>query len=140
MDTPGHADFGGEVERIMNMVDGVLLLVDAVEGPMPQTRFVLRQALEKGLKAIVVVNKVDRPASRPDHVVNGTFDLFIDLGANDDQAEFPVVYTIGLDGRAGLEADELSPDLEPLFDAILKYLPPPLVRHGRPDPAAGDHA
>ena len=81
VDTPGHADFGGEVERIMNMVDGVLLLVDAVEGPMPQTRFVLRQALEKGLKAIVVVNKVDRPASRPDYVVNATFDLFIDLGA-----------------------------------------------------------
>lgn len=127
VDTPGHADFGGEVERIMNMVDGVLLLVDAVEGPMPQTRFVLRQALEKGLKAIVVVNKVDRSAARPDFVVNGTFDLFIDLGASDDQAEFPVVYTIGLDGRAGLSADELSPTLEPLFEAILKYLPPPLV-------------
>ena len=88
MDTPGHADFGGEVERVMNMVDGVLLLVDAVEGPMPQTRFVLRKALEKGLKAIVVVNKVDRPGRAPDYVVNATFDLFIDLGANDDQADF----------------------------------------------------
>ncbi len=127
VDTPGHADFGGEVERIMNMVDGVLLLVDAVEGPMPQTRFVLRQALEKGLKAIVVVNKVDRSASRPDFVINGTFDLFIDLGASDEQAEFPVIYTVGLDGRAGLEANDLSLTLEPLFDAILKYLPPPLV-------------
>ena len=127
VDTPGHADFGGEVERIMNMVDGVLLLVDAVEGPMPQTRFVLRQALEKGLKAIVVVNKVDRSAARPDFVVNGTFDLFIDLGASDEQAEFPVVYTVGLDGRAGLTAEELSPSLEPLFEAILEHLPPPLV-------------
>ncbi len=108
VDTPGHADFGGEVERVMNMVDGVLLLVDAVEGPMPQTRFVLRQALEKGLKAIVVVNKVDRPASRPDYAVNATFDLFIDLGATDEQADFPVVYTIALDGRAGFAPDELS--------------------------------
>ena len=127
VDTPGHADFGGEVERIMNMVDGVLLLVDAVEGPMPQTRFVLRQALEKGLKAIVVVNKVDRLASRPDYVVNGTFDLFIDLGATEEQAEFPVVYTVAIDGRAGLDPDNLQPTLEPLFDAILDFLPPPLV-------------
>ena len=127
VDTPGHADFGGEVERIMNMVDGVLLLVDAVEGPMPQTRFVLRQALEKGLKAIVVVNKVDRLASRPDYVVNGTFDLFIDLGATEEQAEFPVVYTVAIDGRAGLDPDNLEPTLEPLFDAILDFLPPPLV-------------
>ena len=111
----------------MNMVDGVLLLVDAVEGPMPQTRFVLRQALEKGLKAIVVINKVDRTASRPDFVVNGTFDLFIDLGASDEQAEFPVIYTVGLDGRAGLNPDDLSPTLEPLFEAILQHLPPPLV-------------
>ena len=127
VDTPGHADFGGEVERIMNMVDGVLLLVDAVEGPMPQTRFVLRQALEKGLKAIVVVNKVDRPSSRPDFVVNATFDLFIDLGASEEQAEFPVVYTRALEGRAGLTPDDLAPSLEPLFDTILEYLPPPLV-------------
>ncbi len=91
VDTPGHADFGSEVERIMNMVDGVLLLVDAVEGPMPQTRFVLRHALQRGLMAVVVVNKVDRPAARPDWVVNETFDLFIELGASDDQADFPVL-------------------------------------------------
>ena len=127
VDTPGHADFGGEVERILNMVDGVLLLVDAVEGPMPQTRFVLRQALEKGLKAIVVVNKVDRPASRTDYVVNATFDLFIDLGASEEQAEFPVVYTVALDGRAGLDPEAMAPSLEPLFDTILSFLPPPLV-------------
>jgi small GTP-binding protein len=101
VDTPGHADFGGEVERIMNMVDGVLLLVDAVEGPMPQTRFVLRQALEKGHKVILVVNKIDRPAARPAYVVDATFDLFIDLGASEEQAEFPVIYTRALDGHAG---------------------------------------
>ncbi|BAM01506.1 MULTISPECIES: translational GTPase TypA [Caldilinea] len=127
VDTPGHADFGGEVERIMHMVDGVLLLVDAVEGPMPQTRFVLRKALERGLRAIVVVNKIDRPAARPDYVVNATFDLFIDLGATDEQAEFPVIYTHALAGRAGLRPDELAPNLEPLFDAIVNYLPPPRV-------------
>jgi GTP-binding protein len=127
VDTPGHADFGGEVERIMHMVDGVLLLVDAVEGPMPQTRFVLRQALERGLPAIVVVNKIDRPAARPDFVVNATFDLFIDLGASDAQAEFPVVYTRALEQRAGFQSDELAPSLEPLFDTILDYLPPPQV-------------
>ncbi|MBW7883964.1 MAG: translational GTPase TypA [Caldilineaceae bacterium] len=127
VDTPGHADFGGEVERIMHMVDGVLLLVDAVEGPMPQTRFVLRQALQKGLKAIVVVNKIDRPAARPDHVVNATFDLFVDLGATDEQADFPVIYTNALDGTAGVSPEELGPSLEPLFDTILDYLPPPMV-------------
>jgi GTP-binding protein len=127
VDTPGHADFGGEVERIMNMVDGVLLLVDAVEGPMPQTRFVLRQALEKGLKAIVVVNKVDRPAARPDFVVNATFDLFIDLGASDEQADFPVIYAKALDGKAGFKPDELADDLGPLFDTVLDFIPPPLV-------------
>ena len=125
VDTPGHADFGGEVERVMNMVDGVLLVVDAVEGPMPQTRFVLRQALNKGLKAIVVVNKVDRPASRPDYAVNATFDLFIDLGAEDHQADFPVVYTIGLEGRAGLSPDKLQSDLRPLFDTIVSHIPAP---------------
>src|SRR5512134_163153 len=106
VDTPGHADFGGEVERVMNMVDGVLLLVDAVEGPMPQTRFVLRQALEKGHKAIVVVNKIDRPAARINHVVNATFDLFIDLGATDEQAEFPIVYTNAILGHATLNPDD----------------------------------
>ncbi len=127
VDTPGHADFGGEVERIMNMVDGVVLLVDAVEGPMPQTRFVLRQALQRGHKAVVVVNKIDRPAARPDEVVNETFDLFIDLGASDEQADFPVVYTRALEGRAGLQHDELADDLKPLFDVIIEHLPPPRV-------------
>ncbi len=127
VDTPGHADFGGEVERIMNMVDGVLLLVDAVEGPMPQTRFVLRQALEKGHKAIVVVNKIDRPAARPGYVVDATFDLFIDLGATEEQADFPVVYTRALEGRAGLDPDTLADNLDPLFDTILDHIDPPLV-------------
>jgi GTP-binding protein len=132
VDTPGHADFGGEVERVMNMVDGVLLLVDAVEGPMPQTRFVLRKALEKGLKAIVVINKVDRPAARPDYAVNATFDLFIDLGASEEQADFPVIYTIGLEARAGLAPDALTDNLRPLFDMILEFLPGPTVRVGGP--------
>jgi GTP-binding protein len=132
VDTPGHADFGGEVERVMNMVDGVLLLVDAVEGPMPQTRFVLRQALEKGHKTIVVVNKIDRPAARPDYVVNATFDLFIDLGATDEQADFPVIYTIALEGRAGYQPETLGPDLRPLFDTILDRLPPPQVEPEQP--------
>ena len=127
VDTPGHADFGGEVERIVNMVDGVVLLVDAVEGPMPQTRFVLRQALQRGLKVIVVVNKVDRPASRPKDVVDATFDLFVDLGADDDQADFPVVYAIALEGKAGLESGDLEKDLRPLFDLIVNYLPAPEV-------------
>ncbi|MCE7979632.1 MAG: translational GTPase TypA [Caldilinea sp. CFX5] len=125
VDTPGHADFGGEVERVMNMVDGVLLLVDAVEGPMPQTRFVLRQALNKGLKAIVVINKVDRPAARIDYAVNSTFDLFIDLGATEEQADFPIVYTIGLEGRAGRDPAAMEADLTVLFDTILAHIPPP---------------
>jgi GTP-binding protein len=127
VDTPGHADFGGEVERVVNMVDGVLLLVDAVEGPMPQTRFVLRQALNRGLKAIVVVNKVDRPSARPDYAVNATFDLFIELGADDEQADFPIIYTRALEGRAGFAPDELEGDLRPLFDTILDHIPPPDV-------------
>ncbi|MCZ6632229.1 MAG: translational GTPase TypA [bacterium] len=127
VDTPGHADFGSEVERIMNMVDGVLLLVDAVEGPMPQTRFVLLQAFARGLKAIVVVNKVDRQAARPLEVVNETFDLFVDLGATDEQADFPVIYTVALDGKAGLEPDALEEDLTPLFETIVDYLPSPEV-------------
>jgi GTP-binding protein len=127
VDTPGHADFGGEVERVVNMVDGALLLVDAVEGPMPQTRFVLRQALQRGIKVILVVNKIDRPASRPNEVVNATFDLFIELGATEEQADFPVIYTRALNGQAGFEPDALASDLRPLFDTIIDYLPGPSV-------------
>src|SRR5437899_6492042 len=117
VDTPGHADFGGEVERVLSMVDGVLLLVDAVEGPMPQTRFVTRKALALGLKPIVVVNKIDRPGARPDFVVNATFDLFDKLGASEDQLDFPVIYASGLNGWASLEPNVVGTDLSPLFDA-----------------------
>ena len=127
VDTPGHADFGSEGERILNMVDGVLLLVDAVEGPMPQTRFVLRHALQRGLKAILVVNKIDRPAARPHWVVDQTLDLFIELGASDEQADFPVLYTQALAGRAGTEPEDLKDDLGPLFDAIVEHVPAPTV-------------
>ncbi len=127
VDTPGHADFGGEVERVLNMVDGVLLLVDAVDGPMPQTRFVLRKALELGHKAIVVINKVDRPNARLSFVANATFDLFIELGATDEQAEFPIVYTNAITAQASLTAGRLGPDLQPLFDTILTYIPGPRV-------------
>ncbi|MBI4761213.1 MAG: translational GTPase TypA [Chloroflexota bacterium] len=126
VDTPGHADFGGEVERVMNMVDGVLLLVDAAEGPMPQTRFVLKKALEMGHKAIVVINKVDRKDAEPARVLNETFDLFIELGASEEQADFPVIYAQATAGRAGLTPD-LGPDLAVLFDAILKHIPAPKV-------------
>jgi GTP-binding protein len=126
VDTPGHADFGGEVERVMNMVDGVLLLVDAAEGPMPQTRFVLKKALEMGHKAIVVINKVDRKDAEPSRVLNETFDLFIELGASEEQADFPVVYAQATAGKAGHSAD-LGPDLQPLFDVILKHIPAPKV-------------
>ncbi len=132
VDTPGHADFGGEVERVLNMVDGVLLLVDAVDGPMPQTRFVLRKALELGHKAIVVINKVDRPNARLNHVANATFDLFIDLGATDEQAEFPIVYTDAILGRATLTPGEVGVDLQPLFDTIVNYLPAPQVEPDSP--------
>jgi len=123
VDTPGHADFGGEVERVLSMVDGVLLLVDAVEGPMPQTRFVTRKALALGLKPIVVVNKVDRSGARPGWVVNQTFDLFDKLGATEDQLDFPVVYASALHGYAKKELDHEGIDMQPLFDAILKYVP-----------------
>lgn len=123
IDTPGHADFGGEVERVLSMVDGVLLLVDAVEGPMPQTRFVTRKALALGLKPIVVVNKVDRPGARPDYVVNATFDLFDKLGATEEQLDFPVIYASGLSGYAGLSSDVRDGDMRPLFDAILQHVP-----------------
>ncbi|MFN2250918.1 MAG: translational GTPase TypA [Anaerolineae bacterium] len=129
VDTPGHADFGGEVERVLNMVDGVLLLVDAVEGPMPQTRFVLRKALEMGHRAVVVVNKMDRPSARPAWAVDATFDLFIDLHATDEQAHFGVVYTNALTGRAGTDPDALGDDLTPLFEEILR-LPAPRVESG----------
>jgi GTP-binding protein len=132
VDTPGHADFGGEVERVLNMVDGVLLLIDAVDGPMPQTRFVLRKALELGHKAIVVVNKVDRANARLSYVVNATFDLFIDLGATDEQAEFPVVYTDAVRGTASLAPDIPGTDLQPLFDTIMDYIPMPHVEPDQP--------
>jgi GTP-binding protein len=130
VDTPGHADFGGEVERVLSMVDGVLLLVDAVEGPMPQTRFVTRKALALGLKPIVVVNKVDRPGARPEWVVNQTFDLFDKLGATEEQLDFPVVYASALLGWAKNELGENEADLKPLFQAILQHVP---VRDEDPD-------
>jgi GTP-binding protein len=126
VDTPGHADFGGEVERVMNMVDGVLLLVDAAEGPMPQTRFVLKKALEMGHKAVVVINKVDRKDAEPSRVLNQTFDLFIELGATDAQADFPVIYAQATTAQAGL-TPELGPDLQPLFQTILRHIPAPNV-------------
>jgi GTP-binding protein len=126
VDTPGHADFGGEVERVMNMVDGVLLLVDAAEGPMPQTRFVLKKALEMGHRAIVVINKVDRKDADPSWALNQTFDLFIELNASEEQAEFAVVYANAVTGQAGL-TPELGPDLQPLFQAILRQIPAPRV-------------
>jgi GTP-binding protein len=123
VDTPGHADFGGEVERALGMVDGVLLLVDAAEGPMPQTRFVLRKALARGLKPIVVVNKIDRKDARPDEVVNLTFDLMVELGASDEQLDFPVVYAVAREGRAWLELEHPGSDLTPLFRTILQHIP-----------------
>ncbi len=126
VDTPGHADFGGEVERVLNMVDGVLLLVDAAEGPMPQTRFVLKKALEMDHRAVVVINKVDRGGANPDRALDQTFDLFIQLGATDEQADFPVVYTNAVAGRASLRP-ELGPNLQPLFEAILRHIPAPRV-------------
>ena len=126
VDTPGHADFGAEVERVMNMVDGVLLLVDAAEGPMPQTRFVLKKALELKHRVIVVINKVDRRGADPILALNQTFDLFIQLGASDEQADFPVIYTNAVCGQAGLTS-ELGPNLQPLFEAILHHIPAPLA-------------
>ena len=125
IDTPGHADFGGEVERGLTMVDGVLLLVDASEGPLPQTRFVLRKALEGRLPVVLVVNKVDRPDARADEVVNEVYELFLDLDADETQIEFPIVYCNAREGRAGLAADDLAADLTPLFDVLLETVPPP---------------
>ena len=132
VDTPGHADFGGEVERILQMVDGVVLLVDAFEGCMPQTRFVLKKALNLGKTVIVVVNKIDRPTARPDEVLDEVLDLFIDLDADEDQLEFPVVYASGRDGYAGYTADQLTEDLRPLFETILKEVPPPAMDEESP--------
>src|SRR5260370_951374 len=130
VDTPGHADFGGEVERTLSMVDGVMLLVDASEGPLPQTRFVLRKALERRLPPIVVINKIDRADARPQEVLNEIYDLFIDLDANEDQLDFPVLYTNAKIGTATVEQDGAGVDLRPLFDAIVEHVPPP---RGNPD-------
>ncbi|HWM68758.1 MAG TPA: translational GTPase TypA [Steroidobacteraceae bacterium] len=132
VDTPGHADFGGEVERVLSMVDGVLLLVDAVEGPMPQTRFVTRKALALGLKAIVVVNKIDRPGARPGWVIDQTFELFDKLGASDEQLDFPVIYASALQGWASTDFTERRPDMSALFEAVLAYVPPPAADAGKP--------
>lgn len=127
VDTPGHADFGGEVERVLSMVDSVLLLVDAVDGPMPQTRFVTQKAFALGLKPIVVINKIDRPGARPDWVLDQTFDLFDRLGATDEQLDFPVIYASALNGYAGLEADNQANDMTPLFETIVEKVNPPNV-------------
>ncbi|MDD4862416.1 MAG: translational GTPase TypA [Alishewanella agri] len=127
LDTPGHADFGGEVERVLSMADSVLLLVDAVEGPMPQTRFVTQKAFAHGLKPIVVINKVDKPGARTDWVIDQVFDLFDNLGASDEQLDFPIVYASGLNGWASMEADVKKDDITDLFEAIIKYVEPPKV-------------
>src|SRR4030066_1087140 len=127
VDTPGHADFGGEVERVLSMVDGVLLLVDAVEGPMPQTRFVTKKALALGLRPIVVINKVDRDGARSDWVINKTFDLFDKLGATEEQLDFPVVYASALNGYASLDMDVREGDMTPLFETIIKFVKAPDV-------------
>ena len=127
VDTPGHADFGGEVERVLSMVDSVLLLVDAVDGPMPQTRFVTQKAFAQGLNPIVVINKIDRDGARPDWVVNEVFDLFDKLGATDEQLDFPIIYASALDGIAGHEMDQMATDMEPLFETVIEKVPPPDV-------------
>jgi GTP-binding protein len=126
IDTPGHADFGGEVERVLGMVDGCILIVDANEGPMPQTRFVLTKALAKGLRPIVVVNKIDRPSAEPDAAVDKVFDLFVELGADDDQCDFPHLFASGIAGFAKDKLEEESTTMEPLFNAILRHVPPPV--------------
>jgi GTP-binding protein len=132
VDTPGHADFGGEVERVLSMVDCVLLLVDAVEGPMPQTRFVTRKAFDRGLKPILVVNKIDREGARPDWVVDQVFDLFDSLGASDEQLDFPIIYTSAVQGIAGLEADQMESDMNCLFQMIIDIVEPPKVDRNGP--------
>lgn len=132
VDTPGHADFGGEVERVLGMVDGCILIVDANEGPMPQTRFVLKKALEKGLRPIVVVNKIDRPRADPHSAVDKVLDLFLELGADDDQCEFPYLFASGLDGYAKEAMDAAAVDMQPLFEAILRHVPPPVGDPNKP--------
>src|SRR6267143_1731548 len=130
IDTPGHADFGGEVERVLNMADGCLLLIDAAEGPMPQTRFVLRKAFEVGLRIIVVINKVDRKNADPQQALHRVHDLFLELAEDADQLEAPVVYAIAKEGRAGLNPNELAADLEPLFKTIIESVPAPVAEQG----------
>jgi len=130
VDTPGHADFGGEVERILRMVDGFLLLVDAAEGPMPQTRFVLKKAFQHELRPIVIINKIDRPDARADQVLNEVFDLFVELGADDEALDFPVLYASGRAGIASWKLDQRGTDICPVFEALLKHVPAP---HGDPD-------
>jgi GTP-binding protein len=132
VDTPGHADFGGEVERVLSMVDSVLLLVDAVDGPMPQTRFVTSKAFEQGLNPIVVINKVDRPGARPDWVVDQVFDLFDRLGATDEQLDFPIIYTSAIMGIAGLDHEQMSEDMQPLFETVIEKVPAPAVNSDGP--------
>src|SRR5260370_2073123 len=130
VDTPGHADFGGEVERIMNMIDGVLMVVDSVDGPQAQTRFVLRKALEAGAKPIVVINKIDRDNAMPHKVLDLVFDLFVSLHATDEQLDFPVIYASAKEGFAKVELNHVSGTMEPLFDAIIKHIPPPRAHAG----------
>ena len=134
MDTPGHADFGGEVERIMKMVDGVLLVVDAYEGTMPQTRFVLKKALEQHLTPIVVVNKIDKPSARPEEVVDEVLELFIELGADDDQLDFPVIYASAINGTSSLSdnPEEQEPTMAPVFDTIIEKIPAPVDNSDEP--------
>lgn len=132
IDTPGHADFGGEVERVLHMADGVILLTDAAEGPMPQTKFVLGKALAQGLRPIVIINKIDRPDGRPDEVVDEVFDLFVSLDANDDQLDFPILYASGRDGWCTKELDDPRENLHPLLDLILEHVPAPKVEEGKP--------
>jgi GTP-binding protein len=136
LDTPGHSDFGGEVERVLKLADGVVLLVDASEGPLPQTRYVLSKALEQKLPVIVVINKIDRQDARPEEVINEVYDLFIDLDASDEQIDFPILYAISRDGIAKHELSAESSDLRPLFDQILKTIPPPVApaESTAPDP------
>ena len=125
VDTPGHADFGGEVERVLKMVDSVLLVVDSYEGPMPQTKFVLKKALELKLKPIVVINKIDKPNARPENVIDEVFDLFLELGADDEQLDFPIIYASAREGFARFNVEDTNEDMEPLFKTIVDHVEPP---------------